>query len=377
MNIQLKAITNCMKTREEWMAFSRACGRVCYTEKDFEMVLQEEDKSDLVKRTLDSGHHSVFEHINLTFYMSGIPKILAMMLNNERQYASSEKSARYTVMRDMHPDQQEFYDKWMEKLTPRIAEVYPTMADASQRSINIKKLAQENARYMTSVFTPTKMVHTVNLRQLNFLMKELRKYEAEKAQLGNPFEKKVASVIPELLGQLGEFEIEGLDNQTDRHLSIFQIEEWPDHFADTYSTSYNLSFAGLAQAQRHRTIAYNMAVPRDAAFKAFFVPPIVRANGLNEAWITDLGKVAKSDYPQAQLVRVRERGLLEDFRSKCILRLCGHAQQEIMVNTLQTARKYAQEVPRVNAWINPKCMQGMHCSGSCVWKGRRALERIV
>jgi len=138
-----------------------------------------------------------------------------------------------------------------------------------------------------------------------------------------------------------------------------------------------MSFAGLAQAQRHRTISYNMLTPGEHADYGFYVPEIVNNNMLMNEWFEDLKEVSKKDFPQAQMVYVRERGNLEDFRSKMILRLCGHAQHEIMLNTGDTAEKYSKHVPEIANWIKPKCQQGMKCSGNCVWTGKKALERIV
>lgn len=379
IKIELKGITNGMETKEDWLSFSRACGRVCYTEKDFEQVLGEQDKSGLIERTLKSGHHSLFEHINLTFYFSGIPKILAMIFNNEKQYATSEKSARYTVMRNIPAEQKELYDKWIGILIPEIDRFYPATEDLEARTNAIKKLAQENARYMTSVFTPTKMVHTLNLRQLNFILKELMRYGRDNKNSANKFQRRLAGEIPEVLEHLKDFKIDGLENQTDRHLSMFNFDNYPEHFSDVYSTKYFLSFAGLAQAQRHRTITYNMQTPGKNQDYGFFVPAIVKQAGLVSDWVRDLKKAAGNDFPQAQMVYVRERGTLEDFRSKCILRLCGHAQYEIMQNVKAIAKKYAKSVdfPDVSEWINPKCAQQMACIGKCVWGGKKALERIV
>ncbi len=377
MKIELKGVTNGMKTKEEWLSFSRACGRVCYTEKEFEQVIGEQDKSGLIERTLRSGHHSIFEHINLTFYMSGIPKILAMILNNERQYATSEKSARYTQMSGLPNEQKKIYDKWLNLLIPKIEEVYPIIADAESKATAVTKLAQENARYMTSVFTPTKMVHTLNLRQLNFLMDQLGEYYQDKKYSKNRFENRLAQQIPDLVEQLEEFKISGLENQTNRHLSMFNYDCYPEHFSDVYSTQYLLSFAGLAQAHRHRTITYNMLTPGENADYGFFLPSIVKASGLADEWWDDLKEIAKIDYPQAQMVQVRERGNLEDFRSKTILRLCGHAQYEIMRNTLKIAKKYAKEIGELENWISPKCQRGRKCTGKCIWGGKMALERIV
>lgn len=377
MKVELKAITNSFTNKEQWLQFSRAAGRICYTDADFERVLVEEDKKRLIENALRRGHHSLFEHVNLTFYLSGIPKILAMILNNERQYATSEKSARFTVMKDMDPNQKKLYDKWMDILKPLIDEIYPPLTDPEDRQIRIKKLAQENARYMTSVFTPTKMVHTINLRQVNFLIYELGKYAEAKAHSSNKFEKRIAENLPELLTQLKPYFIAGLENQTDRHLSMFNFENWPNQFSDTYSTSYQISFAGLAQQQRHRTIGYNMEITDPSIAPGFFVPKLVKEKGLIEEWLKDLNQVAQTDYPQGELVWVRERGFLEDFRSKAILRLCGHTQHEAMRNTLAIGKLYAEKVPRVADWLTPKCKQGMHCAEPCVWGGKNCLERIV
>ncbi|MBN1618718.1 FAD-dependent thymidylate synthase [Candidatus Dojkabacteria bacterium] len=49
-------------------------------------------------RTLRDGHDSVYERTVFTFNIEGIPKFLAMILNNEPPYSTSERSARYTKM---------------------------------------------------------------------------------------------------------------------------------------------------------------------------------------------------------------------------------------------------------------------------------------
>ena len=69
--------------------------------------------------TLNNGHHSVYDHINISFNLQNIPKILAMVLNNEHQYTTSEKSARYTPVQvsgeSVITDREvELYNKWME-----------------------------------------------------------------------------------------------------------------------------------------------------------------------------------------------------------------------------------------------------------------------
>ncbi|MEK6816512.1 MAG: FAD-dependent thymidylate synthase [Nanoarchaeota archaeon] len=382
MDVKLIASTGDLQDARSMLEFGLRCARICYTAKDWDELQKEQVNEELLDDLLNSGHHSVFEHINLRFNFSRMPKAMAMVFNNEKQYATSEKSARYTVMSGMEPQQKVLYDKWIEKLIPAIEKVYPEMQEAGEREAAIKKLAQENARYMTSVFTPTKMVHTVNLRQLNFLQQQFESFIAEYSGSGDEFRSRLASEMQSFLDQARQFRIEKLDNQTDRGLSMFSSSRLSpkEVKGDVYSTAYPLSFAGLAQAHRHRTISYNILNGLERGAKmGFYVPPIVSEEKMEDEWASDLGQVAVTDYPQAQLLQVYERGRLEDFRSKAMLRMCGHAQLEIMMNTLATAKGYEayQNAYGNKKSLKPKCMQGYKCAKHCVWTGNMALERLV
>lgn len=377
-DMNIKLITPCenLEDKEKLFNFSQNCARVCYSEKDFEELKNEPLNAKLLDNLINSGHHSVFEHVHLTFYFDNIPKIVAMILNNEKQYVTSEKSARYTQMANLEQLQKEKYNKWMEILTENIEKIYPQISE-EKRKIAIKKLAQENARYMTSVFTPTKMVHTLNLRQLNFLREEFKEF-IEKYKDNGKFKKKICGYLNNFLEQTEQFDIPQLKNHTDRHLSLFNSREVEESFGDSYSTKYLMSFAGLAQAQRHRTIIYNISneIKKDGLPFGFFVPEIITGN-IKKEWLKDLLEIAKEDFPQAQLVKVNERGIIENFRSKALLRICGHAQWEIMKNTLETATGYIQYQEEYFHALKPKCLQGITCPCSCVWGGEKALERMI
>ena len=71
---------------------------VCYDKEGFNHLLNEDIKKTnrRIDMTINNGNHSVYDHINISFNMQNIPKMLAMVLNNEHQYTTSEKSARYT-----------------------------------------------------------------------------------------------------------------------------------------------------------------------------------------------------------------------------------------------------------------------------------------
>jgi len=152
--------------------FSGHAAGICYMPDSFETILNEpiEKTMKRANMVLQSGHHSVYDHVSYSLLLENIPKIVAMVLNNEKTYATSEKSARYTQMQPSDRER-ELYDKWMKIFTERILSVYPdTLPEKA------KKLAQENARYLISVFTPTTMMYTTSLRQWNYIIHWFKKF---------------------------------------------------------------------------------------------------------------------------------------------------------------------------------------------------------
>ena len=75
-------------TPEELQDFGGRAAHVCYMKGTFEDILNEsEDKTKRrIIQTKSGGHHSVFGHTTINMYLDGIPKALAMVLNNEKEY---------------------------------------------------------------------------------------------------------------------------------------------------------------------------------------------------------------------------------------------------------------------------------------------------
>ena len=140
------------------MLFGGKNAGICYMPDDYtsEGINDTEACLKRAKFNIKSGHYSVFEHYHITFLMEDIPKIMAMILNSTRLYNTSEKSARYTKMKPETELETELYDKWSKKFTEILLEKHPELT-----GLEITKLAQENARYLISVFTPTTMSFTV------------------------------------------------------------------------------------------------------------------------------------------------------------------------------------------------------------------------
>ncbi|MBQ7798104.1 MAG: hypothetical protein IJ371_03175 [Clostridia bacterium] len=211
-------------------------------------------------------------------------------------------------------------------------------------------MAQENARYLISVFTPTSMVYTVSYQQLNYLTKMLANEYINPNS--NAFITALKPTIKDFLDYMRfncpYFDIDianGVDNKN-RKLSLIGSMIKPEqYFGDVYSVSYEGTFAQLAQAQRHRTIDYNMTLLDEPKF---YVPPIIRSSKeLTTEWIKDCEKQT-SVFPQGLLININEFGRLDWFIQKMKERKCTYAQLEIAQQTDLILKKYVEELRAKN-----------------------------
>lgn len=364
--------------KEDAVNFSGKSAGICYLPDSLDVLFSEPEEKTLRRANgnIKSGHHSVFGHINYNLSLEGIPKILAMILNNEKIYNTSEKSARYTVMKT-EAKEQELYEKWIEIYKNEISKKYPEFEEK-----RVKKLAQENARYLISVFTPaTAMEYTVNFGQLNYIINWAKDYIENEPD--NDFSIKLKSVFKEFLDKMPDVEVEGLDSRfKSRSFSLFSNRDRKEEFGENYCTNYYVTFAELAQAQRHRTISYEISLPD---VPKFFVPPIIKGTELEKEWLDDISSL-KENFPQGMLIKVNERGTIESFVLKCMERMCGAAQLEIMEQTHDTMMKYLDAVkdePELYNYLLPyskgaRCTYpGFKCTAPCIFGGAKAMDRLV
>lgn len=376
--------------KNEAIKLSGKIAGVCY-DKDGYAHLENEPEGKTMRRvdmTLNNGHHSVYDHVFISFNLQNVPKILAMVLNNEKQYTTSEKSARYTpvVRQDgsiITEDEERLYNKWLDIFKIKIKSQYGNIYNDAK----IQKLAQENARYLVTVFMPTQMIYTTSLRQINYIASWMQEY-IENADMNNPFERKLAFYMKELLEALDDVNVleDGLlKNEKHRKLSLFgnNLDKKEEHFGDIYSTVYKGSFAQLAQAQRHRTLDYQMEILDE---KEYFVPPIIADDPtLVNEWLSDM-RIVKDVNPQGELVNMWETGTYEDFILKCKERLCTAAQLEIMQQTRATLLEYKKALEAANHLLaqdiekyarGARCTSGFDCTSPCGFRDGITLTRKI
>ena len=108
---------NNFENKVKFDKFSGKVAGICYMPGTFDDLLLESEEKTIKRANLtkNSGHHSVFDHEYISLYINQIPKLLAMILNNEKMYTTSEKSARYTIMTNCSSVEKKLYNKWYNK----------------------------------------------------------------------------------------------------------------------------------------------------------------------------------------------------------------------------------------------------------------------
>jgi hypothetical protein len=159
----------------------------------------------------------------------------------------------------------------------------------------------------------------------------------------------------------------------------------------SYIEIYDGSLAMLAQLHRHRTIKYNMVLLWKES-NDFYVPPILDGE-IASMWIDDIASL--QDYtPQGTMVKIIERGTVENFLLKTMERACGRAQLEIARRTKETAESYLIHSTVTGAdsslqefmapyftsrgELKPRCATGFYtCSDNCPFGTGNAFKRLV
>lgn len=319
---------------------------VCYMPSNLDALVKEDSETRFkrAEKTLVNKHHSVFGHGQVTLAIEDAPKILAMILNNEKIYNTSEKSGRYTEMWTVGLEK-DYYERWIKIFEKRITEEYPKMPEKMRH-----KYALENARYLISISTPaTTMIYTCSVQQLNYIYGWMKKWwdDASYRFQGvlDPLAMRIGKVFDEFTQQIEDLGlvVEGLEDPKDRTFSLFAERKRTEEFGENYCINYTGSFTQLAQAQRHRTLSYEFYI--DAPF-GVYVPKIIRGTEFEEKWENDAWDlfIETGDYPQGMLVNICERGTYDNFILKCKERLCSRAMLEIAQQTEATLVKYHDSV---------------------------------
>lgn len=387
--------------------------------------------------TAKNGHHSIADHVKVEILFESCSKMMAIVLNSLQDYCTSEKSGRFTEMTGNSPREIELYSKWkgifrqvLLKQNPTIddkslsgyvraksgdetvivengvCDSYSELVEQARETLTLpsEKMAQENARYILSIFThSTTFGYTTSLRQWNYIHDWAEKYLAGTKD-DNFFDQNLREEMTELRDFIrGNLYVEDLRDTKGRCFEFLTdnagVGKHPMSSIDmdvnelevagvAYTISYFCSYCSIAQSERHRTLKYFMSMNKLCPTEyGFFTPDFIVGSNWESEWFEDLESV-KDLIPQATLIKIVETGFIGDFLLKCKERLCGAAQFETMtvvhdiadefvrsrhVNDVVDA--YVSEFADSDGRLKTKCEMCGGCKLQCFHGAKNALSR--
>ena len=186
--------------------------RLCYSRATVDTLMERvarQDQEDFVRRLMDMGHESVFEHASFTFAAEGVSRVLLAQLTRHRlasfsvqsqRYVSYEKGFGYIVppkiealgedavaeyeaqMQTMH----EWYVSWQEKL-------------------GHGEGSNEDSRFVLPGACETRLLMTMNARELRhfFSLRMCSRAQWEIRELATRMHRLVMDVAPVLFADAG------------------------------------------------------------------------------------------------------------------------------------------------------------------------------
>lgn len=173
MNVQLLDVT------PDALKVIYAAGRQCYSER-FAMELKEEadeeKMGEFLRRLIRSGHESPLEHAKFTFAIEGVSRVLTHQLVRHRIASYSQQSQRYVRMDDFdfvippsieeNKEAREEFLRLMEEIRKGYVKIRKCLEKTKGNS------AEEDARFVLPQAVETKIVVTMNVRELLHFFRE-------------------------------------------------------------------------------------------------------------------------------------------------------------------------------------------------------------
>jgi len=158
MKVELIAVTKYLRGRGTPEELLEHAGRVCYRSKS------RGRPGEFIRQRIREGHESIIEHASLTFEISGISRACSHQLVRHRLASYSQESQRYVDLSDPDfvvpprvADDPEALKVW-EETTGRMKEAY--------RRLRKRGIRREDARFLLPNATATRIVVTMNFREL-------------------------------------------------------------------------------------------------------------------------------------------------------------------------------------------------------------------
>src|SRR5665811_1121090 len=181
--------------------------RLCYSPvgvEDLDEKTDLESAQKLVRFVIKSGHLSTTEHVCFTFAVEGISRVLSHQLVRHRMASFNQQSQRYVKFKENYeyivPDSIKQNEKINEKYNNFISDIHKFYEEMIESGIEA-----EDARYILPNSSETKMIITMNARELLhfFTLRCCNRAQTEIRDLSTLMLKNVKKAAPAVFEKAG------------------------------------------------------------------------------------------------------------------------------------------------------------------------------
>lgn len=200
---------------------AKLCGMsaaICYDSNNYDSAL---------KHSAGAGHTSVLEHASFTFEVEGISRVTLAQLTRHRIASFSVQSQRYVKLDNPEliiPEtiRNSAFAQETESTMRYVMNLYKRMVDAG--------IPAEDARYVTPQAVPTKLMMTMNARELLhfFSLRTCNRAQWEIRTMADEMLKICRKVSPEIFGKAGPGCISGKCTEGRPCGKPRKADEWDD-----------------------------------------------------------------------------------------------------------------------------------------------------
>ncbi|NLB90582.1 MAG: FAD-dependent thymidylate synthase [Clostridiales bacterium] len=186
--------------------------RLCYSKADVTTLKQRVEKNDqqnFIKRLMEMGHASVMEHASFTFAIEGISRICLAQLTRHRIASFSVQSQRYVFYKDgfryiVPPNIEALGQEAVNAYQEQMATIQGWY-EAWQEKLGTGEQSNEDARFVLPGACETKLVMTMNARELMhfFSLRMCYRAQWEIRELATQMHRLCLEVAPALFEQAG------------------------------------------------------------------------------------------------------------------------------------------------------------------------------
>jgi thymidylate synthase (FAD) len=158
MNVELIAVTHYLRGDGTAEGLIEHAGRVCYRSEN------RGNPAAFLRARLREGHESIIEHASATFEVSGISRACSHQLVRHRLASYSQESQRYVDMSDPELVVPDAIDADAEARA--IWDGFQSQVEAAYRNLRARGVRKEDARFVLPNAATTRIVVTMNFREL-------------------------------------------------------------------------------------------------------------------------------------------------------------------------------------------------------------------